>query len=170
MTCRKYRLVTSKPGAHLSPGMSLAGTCLLARRCPACRWREFGSGVRAELGNLSFRNRGRVRAKMPWSREGDPQATVIARGRVPVAEHRGGPVRSSDEGPVMGLERRSRATRWCLVANRLHGRSHRDATRPSGVGRWLSGTSRMSREAHVRICGSRGVRFPPATRRGAGCR
>jgi transposase-like protein len=26
------------------------------------------------------------------------------------------------------------------------------------------GTSRMSREAHVRICGGRRVRFPPATR------
>ena len=59
MKCRKHRPVTSKPGVHLSPGMSLAGTCLLARRCPARRWREPGSGVHSELGNLSLRNRGR---------------------------------------------------------------------------------------------------------------
>src|SRR5262245_63173841 len=35
---------------------------------------------------------------------------------------------------------------------------HRRVLKPDG-------TSRMSREAHVRICGGRRVRFPPATRR-----
>jgi hypothetical protein len=44
-----------------------------------------------------------------WSREGEPQAVMAASGRVPMRGHRGGPVRSSDEGPVMGLERRGRA-------------------------------------------------------------
>lgn len=35
------------------------------------------------------------------------------------AGHRGGPSRSSDEGPVMGLERRGRVVLVSLVANHL---------------------------------------------------
>jgi hypothetical protein len=38
-------------------------------------------------------------------------------GRIPVAGHRGGPARSSDEGPVMGLERRGRAVQARLLVN-----------------------------------------------------
>jgi len=38
--------------------------------------------------------------------------------------------------------------------------------RPDGTLGQPDGTSRMSREAHVRICGGRRVRFPPATRQG----
>lgn len=38
----------SKPGADLVPGMSLGDTCLLPRWCPACRWRELGSGFCSE--------------------------------------------------------------------------------------------------------------------------
>ena len=44
--------MTSKPGNQCGPGMSLAGACLLARRCPAWRWRERGLGSRAERVNL----------------------------------------------------------------------------------------------------------------------
>ena len=40
------------------------------------------------------------------------------KGRIPVAGHRGGPARSSDEGPVMGLERRGRAVQARLLVNR----------------------------------------------------
>jgi hypothetical protein len=39
-------------------------------------------------------------------------------GRIPVAEHRGGPSGSSDEGPVMGLERSGRAVQARLLVNR----------------------------------------------------
>ena len=35
------------------------------------------------------------------------------------AGHRGGPSRSSGEGPVMGLERRGRVVRACSAVNRL---------------------------------------------------
>ena len=121
MTCRKPIRRHPKPGAHRSPGISLGDTCLLPRRGPAYRWREPGSGVHAELENLSFRNCGRCGAWTPWSREGDPQAAETARGRVPVAEHRGGLARSSDEGPVMGLERRGWVTRTSPVVNRVGG-------------------------------------------------
>jgi hypothetical protein len=41
MTCREKEMA-SKPGRPKGPGMSLAGARLLARRCPACRWRESG--------------------------------------------------------------------------------------------------------------------------------
>src|SRR3954454_4943300 len=41
LTCRKVEL-TSEPGCQGSPGMSLAGARLLARRCPAYRRREPG--------------------------------------------------------------------------------------------------------------------------------
>jgi hypothetical protein len=39
-------------------------------------------------------------------------------GRILVAGHRGGPARSSVEGPVMGLERRGRAVQARLLVNR----------------------------------------------------
>ena len=45
----------------------------------------------------------------PWSQEGEPQAEEHREGQSTDAGHRGGPARSSDEGPVMGLERRGRA-------------------------------------------------------------
>jgi|SRR5665213_168646 len=38
-------------------------------------------------------------------------------GRIPVVGHRDGPSRSSDEGPVMGLERRGRAIQTRLLGN-----------------------------------------------------
>jgi hypothetical protein len=38
-------------------------------------------------------------------------------GRTPVVGHRDGPSRSSDEGPVMGLERRGRAIQTTLLGN-----------------------------------------------------
>jgi hypothetical protein len=38
-------------------------------------------------------------------------------GRIPVVGHRDGPSRSSDEGPVMGLERRGRAIQTRLSVN-----------------------------------------------------
>lgn len=39
------------------------------------------------------------------------------KGRIPVAGHRGGPSGSSDEGPVMGLERSGRAVQARLLVN-----------------------------------------------------
>jgi hypothetical protein len=40
-------------------------------------------------------------------------------GRIPVVGHRDGPSRSSDEGPVMGLERRGRAIQTRPVVNHV---------------------------------------------------
>ena len=43
---------------------------------------------------------------------------LICEGESSDAGHRGGPSRSSGEGPVMGLERRGRVVRASLAANR----------------------------------------------------
>ena len=50
-------------------GRSLGATCLLPRRCPACRWRELGPGFGAERGNLSPRFVGRSLGEEPPGRE-----------------------------------------------------------------------------------------------------
>lgn len=44
--------VLSKPEKLGVPGMSLAVTCLLARRQPVHRWHELDTGVDTEHGNL----------------------------------------------------------------------------------------------------------------------
>ena len=51
-----------------------------------------------------------------WSENPKQQ---ICEGESSDAGHRGGPTRSSDEGPVMGLERRGRVVLVRLAANRL---------------------------------------------------
>ena len=51
-----------------------------------------------------------------WSENPKQQ---ICEGESSDAGHRGGPDRSSDEGPVMGLERRGRVVRVSLAVNRL---------------------------------------------------
>ena len=51
-----------------------------------------------------------------WSENPKQQ---ICEGESSDAGHRGGPDRSSDEGPVMGLERRGRVVLAGLAANRL---------------------------------------------------
>jgi hypothetical protein len=99
MTCRKGRPMTSKPGLSARPGMSLAGACLLARRCPAWRWRELGPGSGAERVNLSSRARGRP--VVPYwpaaARASEDPKRLIRKGQSSDAGHRGGPSRSSDE-------------------------------------------------------------------------
>jgi hypothetical protein len=51
-----------------------------------------------------------ARGRTPSRGNGEGQSTD--------AGHRDGPARSSGEGPVMGLERRGRVIRTCLVVNR----------------------------------------------------
>jgi hypothetical protein len=48
--------VTSKPRRLPCLGIGLGDTYLPPRWCPAYRWRELGSGFRAERENLSSRN------------------------------------------------------------------------------------------------------------------
>ena len=50
---------------------------------------------------------------------GSPPSSGNCEGPSTDAGHRGGPTRSSDEGPVMGLERRGRVVPVSLAVNRL---------------------------------------------------
>src|SRR5258707_15848191 len=84
--------------------MSLADTRLLARRCPACRWRE--PGLRLACGTWGRRvltlrpARWRGREGAPSGRNREALSTVAARAA--------GPAGSSAEVPVMGAERSGR--------------------------------------------------------------
>ena len=81
------------------------------------------------------------------------------------AGHRGGLARSSDEVPVMGMERRGQITQFRRGVNPAMGRN------PAGRrGRRPGDKSRMSREAPVRFREGLGVKFPRATRLVICCR
>ncbi len=49
--------------------------------------------------------------------KGEAQADSLREGRSTDAGHRGGVVRSRNEGPVMGLDRRGGVVRLCCVGN-----------------------------------------------------
>ena len=51
---RRKRRDDIETGESRCSGMSLVAACVLARRCPALRWRELGSGSGAERGNLTL--------------------------------------------------------------------------------------------------------------------
>ena len=83
-----------KPGGDPSSGISSGGVLIPTERHPACRRREARPGFRMERENLFSDAKGE--ATSGSNREGESTD----------AEHRDGAARSSDEGPVMGLERR----------------------------------------------------------------
>jgi hypothetical protein len=116
----KAALDDIETGRPAQPGMSLAGACLLARWCPAWRWRELGPGSGVERGNLSSRAQRRpVERLWPAVAGGRESPKRLIREELRTdAGHRGGPDRSSDEGPVVGLERRGRVIRACSMVNR----------------------------------------------------
>ena len=97
MTCRKTALDDIETGRPAQPGMSLAGACLLARWCPAWRWRELGPGSGVERGNLRPAPIGGQ-----WSGcglrslvESESSERLIREGWRTDAGHRGGPDRSA---------------------------------------------------------------------------
>jgi len=92
----------SEPGVGTASGISSGGVLILPERRPACRRREAQPGFRTERENLFSDAKGEVTS---GSNRED---------RSTDAEHRDGAARSSDEGPVMGLERRG-----CIVQPKL---------------------------------------------------
>jgi hypothetical protein len=82
----KAALDDIETGRPAQPGMSLAGACLLARRCPAWRWRELGPGSDAERGNLSSRARGRPVERLwpPVAGGRESSKRLIREGLVPM--------------------------------------------------------------------------------------
>ena len=84
----------SKPGADPSSGKSSEDGLRLAERHPACRQREARPGSCMERENLAGDGKGKGTSGS--NREGESTD----------AQRRDGAARSSDEGSLMGLERR----------------------------------------------------------------
>jgi hypothetical protein len=93
-------------------------------RCSVLRWRELVVGAGMEQENLCLDTVGQVRmgTGCPLAARG---RTLGGRNRSgqSTARRRGGPARSSVEGPVMGLERRGRAGQLTRKPTRWSGRS-----------------------------------------------
>ena len=102
---------------------SQRAACLSLWRCSVLRWRELVVGAGMEEENLWSRYR------RPSCGAGGPLAargrTLGGRNRLgqSTARRRGGPARISVEGPVMGLERRGRASQLTRMPTRVSGRS-----------------------------------------------
>src|SRR5208282_565864 len=146
----------SKPGGDPSSGISSEDVLIPSGRHPACRRREAQPGSYTERENLT----GDAKGKGTSGVNREAESTD--------APERGGLPRSSDEGPVMGLERRGRAIAVELGQPVPPGGAQNFSGRrqPS-----IDGTSRMMREYQVRICEGLGVKFLRATRQGraSGC-
>ena len=84
----------SKPGVGTTFGISSGDALIPTERHPACRQREARSGSGTERENLTGDAKGK--GASGYNREAESTD----------APERGGLPRSSDEGPVMGLERR----------------------------------------------------------------
>src|SRR5262245_18537387 len=89
----------SKPGVDPTSGISSGDVMIRPERHPACRRREAQSGSCMER----ERPASPMPRKKPSGSNREDESTE--------AESRGGAVRSSDEGPVMGLERSEQPTR-----------------------------------------------------------
>lgn len=91
----------SKPAAGTPAGISLEDGLIPTERHPACRRREARPGFGTERENLA----GAAKGKGTSGSNRKAESTD--------APERGGLPRSSDEGPVMGLERRG----WVVAAD-----------------------------------------------------
>ncbi len=95
--------MTSKPALIFGTGMSLAGARLLARWCPV--WRRREPGLRLVHGTWEGRRR---HCRPGGAVAGSPSSGGNREALSTVAVSAGGSARSSDEAPVMGVERRGR--------------------------------------------------------------
>jgi hypothetical protein len=139
----------SKPGADPASGISLGDVLRLPKRHPACRRREAQSGSCTERENLA----GDAKGKGTSGSNREAESTD--------APERGGLPRSSNEGSVMGLERRG----WVIAVGLGPTGSPGGALLFNGRRQpSRDGTSRMMREYQVRICEGLGVQFPGPTR------
>src|ERR1700755_1889814 len=99
----------SEPGGDPSSGISLGDALIRPERHPACRRREARPGFRMERENLCFVTSDDVKGQAASGSNREGESTEAGR--------RGGAVRSSVEGPVMGLERRGCVVRPWPLAN-----------------------------------------------------
>src|SRR5674476_872164 len=131
---RKRIQMTSKPGPHPSSGKSMAETYVLAMRCPVLRRRDSHSGSCTELENLDGDGKGKgtsgepVRPKVPMRHPGaDCFVVAMKRGNARGAKGAG-------------------HRRWGASQLATGGAPILDGRRQPSRG----GTSRMTRECHVR--------------------
>jgi hypothetical protein len=144
----KRTWTASKPGSASCSGISVEDTCLLTMRCPVFRRRDSHLGFRMELETLAGHAKGKGTSGRP------------ARPKVPMGQ-------SGADRPIVAMKRGNARgakgvghSRRCWVNGRPEEPSFfAGRRRPS-----LSGTSRMRRESHVRICERLGVKFPGPTR------
>src|SRR5437762_5415838 len=100
-----------EPGDDPSSGISSGDALIRPERHPACRRREARPGFRTERENLCS-----VTAPIGGVK-GQAASGSNREGESTDAERRGGAARSSEEGPVMGLERRGCVVRPWPLAN-----------------------------------------------------
>ncbi len=111
MKCRNEPISDVESASCKRRATSPAGVWRLAGRHPACRQHERDTGSGMERGNLSSRCQGSGAEQRHCERLSTD------------AGHRGRWLRSSDEVPVMGMERREPVVGAGLSANRAIGRS-----------------------------------------------
>ncbi len=137
-----------EPGGHLITAQAVSGIYA----APAWVRLLYGTWepvVSRETGSWSSDLRPSLPGKIPSGRN--------RKGSHPDARHRGGPPGSSDEGPVMGLERSGRAIQARTSVNHEQVRGAGDQ---ATVDLRPDGGSRMTGDCHVRFCESRGLRCP----------
>ena len=141
MTHRNQTMTTSKPESPACSGNSMEETYLLAMRCPVFRRRDSHSGSRTELENLYGDGKGK-------GTSGEP-----ARPKVPM-RHSGADcfVVAMKRGNARGAKGAGHR-RWGASQLATGGAPILDGRRQPSRG----GTSRMTRECHVRnLCEARG--------------
>src|ERR1700693_768334 len=141
--------MTPKPGSPPCPGSSMEGTYLLAMRGPAFRRHDSYTVFRTELEN-------RVGDATGKSTSGDP-----TRPKVPT--HRSGAhcfVRAMKRSNVRGAKGAGHPRQ-----DGVNGQPEELLVLAEAGRLPRGGTSRMTRESHVRICGRLGGKFPGPTRR-----
>jgi hypothetical protein len=144
--------MASKPGSQLCSGKVTEETCLPSVRCPVYRGRDSLSGSCTELENLAGDAKGKgtsgatARPKVPMRRRGTDCLVVVTN-------------RGNARGAKGAGHRRLRLSQ--LATGRA---PYFNGRRQPSIG----GTSRISREAYVRICERLGVQFPGPTRQEQG--
>jgi hypothetical protein len=121
MKCRKRIGDIRNRGRVIAPGGAWREPADWSGGCPAWMVARAWSGLLCgtlEPVALFGRPASGAVVACGWSSESENPKQQICEGESSCAGHRGGPFRSSDEGPVIGLERRGRVVRAGLAVNR----------------------------------------------------
>ena len=167
LTHRNETTMASKPGSVGGPGIKARHGGPSVGELPVCG----PDGARCIGGVSSSQALARNRRTCRPDRDG--RCFLAARGRTTSSEHcewestdaghRGGPARSSGEGPVMGSERRGRAVHGRLEVN-PSGEEPTDRPRQKNAGLWEPYDGRLSRTVLREREGEVPSRYSPGSR------